>query len=190
VGSADGANAGYPVIVFGSRHAGEHDLLWGANDTRTAPPRRLRREYPQKVMLLPMRPELTKHPPGTHKDFAGCRKIYQPKFPHALPIRQGFSLKLCLGFSGPIRPRSGVYRKHLLDGTGNEKQAGVSFRFGGFEAARRNISEKETTMSPTCPPRGKLRSVEHHPALPWTDVGRFIADLTAREGVGPWSFSF
>jgi integrase len=36
----------------------------------------------------------------------------------------------------------------------------------------------------------KVRKVEHHPALPWTVVGAFMADLRAREGIAARALEF
>jgi integrase len=40
------------------------------------------------------------------------------------------------------------------------------------------------------PPRGKLRLVQHHPALPWIEIGQFMADLATRDGVGALALKF
>jgi integrase len=34
------------------------------------------------------------------------------------------------------------------------------------------------------PARGKVAPVEHHAALPWSDIGRFMGQLRAQEGIG------
>jgi integrase len=40
------------------------------------------------------------------------------------------------------------------------------------------------------PPRGKVRKVEHHPALPYGDMGKFIAALHKQDGVGARALEF
>jgi integrase len=40
------------------------------------------------------------------------------------------------------------------------------------------------------PPRGKVRAVRHHPALPWQDLPIFMAKLRAREGVASHALEF
>lgn len=40
------------------------------------------------------------------------------------------------------------------------------------------------------PKRSKVRRVEHHAALPWNEIGAFMADLEKEEGVGALSLRF
>lgn len=40
------------------------------------------------------------------------------------------------------------------------------------------------------PPRSKVRRVRHHPALPFDEVGAFIADLRKQEGIAPRALEF
>jgi integrase len=40
------------------------------------------------------------------------------------------------------------------------------------------------------PARSKVRTVEHHAALPWPEIGRFMADLSDREGMGALALRF
>jgi integrase len=40
------------------------------------------------------------------------------------------------------------------------------------------------------PARSKVRKVEHHPALPYTDMGEFLADLHQQDGVGARALEF
>ena len=36
------------------------------------------------------------------------------------------------------------------------------------------------------PARGKVAKVEHHAALPWREIGAFMAALENRKGLRPW----
>src|SRR5262249_48189726 len=40
------------------------------------------------------------------------------------------------------------------------------------------------------PPRGKVRKVEHHPALPYAELGEFIAALRQQEGIAARALEF
>ena len=40
------------------------------------------------------------------------------------------------------------------------------------------------------PARGKVRKVEHHPALPWGEIGAFMVDLEKQEGVAALALRF
>ena len=40
------------------------------------------------------------------------------------------------------------------------------------------------------PPRSKVQKVKHHPALPWEEIGTFIATLHEREGLAPLALEF
>lgn len=40
------------------------------------------------------------------------------------------------------------------------------------------------------PARGRVRAVEHHPALPWPDIGAFMMALRAQDGIGAKALEF
>ncbi len=40
------------------------------------------------------------------------------------------------------------------------------------------------------PPQARLRRIKHHPALPYADVGAFVAELRKQVGIGPLAFEF
>ena len=45
-------------------------------------------------------------------------------------------------------------------------------------------------LSEVLPARGSIAKVEHHPALPYTEVAEFMADLRSREGVSARALEF
>ena len=45
-------------------------------------------------------------------------------------------------------------------------------------------------MESLLPPRGKVRRVKHHPALPYQEVGAFMAELRAQKGVAARALEF
>ena len=59
------------------------------------------------------RPELTKRPPGTHKDFGGVSENLSTKVSAHSVDPTGFFAEAIPQFLNPIRPRSGVYGKQI-----------------------------------------------------------------------------
>ena len=53
-----------------------------------------------------------------------------------------------------------------------------------------NPARWKTHLSEVLPKRGKVAKVEHHPALPYSEIAGFIADLRAREGVAARALEF
>src|SRR5437764_1827522 len=45
-------------------------------------------------------------------------------------------------------------------------------------------------LSNLLPARSKVRAVQHHPALPYAEIGSFMADLRTREGAAPAALEF
>ena len=53
-----------------------------------------------------------------------------------------------------------------------------------------NPARWKSHLSEVLPKRGKVAKVEHHSALPYSEVAGFIADLRAREGVAARALEF
>src|SRR5262249_37714824 len=45
-------------------------------------------------------------------------------------------------------------------------------------------------LSNLLPPSSKVRAVKHHPALPYTEIGDFMADLRGRQGAAADALEF
>jgi integrase len=60
----------------------------------------------------------------------------------------------------------------------------------GYRAAGDNPARWRGHLSNVLPARGEIQKVEHHPALPYTEIGEFIAGLHDRQGTAAAALEF